>query len=192
MAKSIQLPARLQHDWRSSIYAFFQPDVTVTYVNGRHIHDFTCAAKSCKGNGKNSRLVRRYLDTGDRKSTSSLGRHARKCWGDETVKSVETKDIDSARKKLGAIKLRDGSITASFDRVGKGKITYSHRLHTKAETRCAIFDVLWGRTSSCSSAMSRVEIIKWVAESMRPFCIVEDDSFNILMKTGWPEHYIPS
>ena len=26
---------------------------------------------------------------------------------------------------------------------------------------------------------------------MRPFSIVEDEGFNVLMKTGWPNHYIP-
>jgi hypothetical protein len=35
------------------------------------------------------------------------------------------------------------------------------------------------------------EIVKWVAESMRPFSVVEDDGFKMLMKTGRPEYYIP-
>jgi hypothetical protein len=35
----------------------------------------------------------------------------------------------------GMAKLVDGSITAHFERKGKGKVTYSHRPHTKAETR---------------------------------------------------------
>ena len=38
----------------------------------------------------------------------------------------------------------------------------------------------------------RAEIVRWVAESMRPFSIVEDRGFRSLMKTGRPEHYIPS
>ena len=63
-------PACLQKDWRSPIYVFFRPEVKISYVDGRCVHDFTCAAKQCKGKGKNSRLVRRYLDTGDKKSTS--------------------------------------------------------------------------------------------------------------------------
>lgn len=36
------------------------------------------------------------------------------------------------------------------------------------------------------------EIVKWVAQSMRPFSIVEDDGFKTLMKTGRPEYYLPS
>jgi hypothetical protein len=36
------------------------------------------------------------------------------------------------------------------------------------------------------------EIVKWVTESMRPFSIVEDKGFQMLMKTGRPSMYIPS
>ena len=39
---------------------------------------------------------------------------------------------------------------------------------------------------------TRAEIIKWVLESMRPFSIIEDKGFKVLMKTGRPEYYIPS
>ena len=82
-------------------------------------------------------MVRRYLDTGDKKSTSGLRRHAKVCWGDEVVeRASEAGDIKSARRALDGAKLRrDGSITAVFERNGKGKLTYSHRQHTTAETR---------------------------------------------------------
>lgn len=40
--------------------------------------------------------------------------------------------------------------------------------------------------------MSRVEIVKWVAESCRPFSIVRDPGFKKLMKTGRPGYYLPS
>ena len=128
---------RLKKDWRSPIYAFFRPDVAITYVDNRRAHDFTCAAQHCKGKGKNARLVRRYLDTGDKKSTSSLRRHAKVCWGDEVVeRAVEAKDIDAARRALHDAKpKKDGSLTAVFGRTGKGKISYSHRQHTTAESR---------------------------------------------------------
>jgi hypothetical protein len=36
-----------------------------------------------------------------------------------------------------------------------------------------------------------VEIVKWVAESMRPMSIVEDDGFKTLMKTGRPNYKLP-
>jgi hypothetical protein len=59
-------------------------------------------------------------------------------------------------------------ITAAFERKGKGKVTYAHHQYTKME--------------------SRVEIIQWVAESKRPFKIVEDCGFQSQMKT---EYHIP-
>ena len=41
-------------------------------------------------------------------------------------------------------------------------------------------------------AICRAEIVRWVAESLRPYSIVEDRGFQSLMKTGRPEYYIPS
>jgi hypothetical protein len=34
-------------------------------------------------------------------------------------------------------------------------------------------------------------MVKWIAKSMRPFSIVEDEGFKTLMKTGQPNHYLP-
>lgn len=36
------------------------------------------------------------------------------------------------------------------------------------------------------------EIVRWVAENFRPKTIVKDRAFRSLMKTGRPDHYIPS
>jgi hypothetical protein len=83
-------------------------------------------------------MVRRYLDTSDAKSTSNLRKHAKICWGEETVVAADqTRDVETAREALR--KLKDGSITEAFERVAKGKpgrITYSHRQHTTTESRC--------------------------------------------------------
>lgn len=79
-------------------------------------------------------MVRRYLDTSDSKSTGNLRKHAKICWGAETVAAAdETRNVDSAREALK--KVKDGSITEAFERLGKGKVTYSHRQHTSAQTR---------------------------------------------------------
>ncbi|KAG2741578.1 hypothetical protein P692DRAFT_20685776, partial [Suillus brevipes Sb2] len=51
-------------------------------------------------------------------------------------------------------------------------ITYSHKQHTKTETRA--------------------EIVCWVAESLRPFETIHDRGFQALMKMGRPEYYLPS
>lgn len=105
-------------------------------MNGRRVHDFSCAAKICKGKGKNPQLVRCYLDTGDKISTSGLHQHANVCWGEQIVKEAAVaKDIASARDVLKGAVQRDGSITAVFERTGKGKVTYSYRQHTRTETQ---------------------------------------------------------
>jgi hypothetical protein len=46
----------------------------------------------------------------------------------------ETRNLGAAFEALK--KVKDGSITEAFERVGKGKITYSHRQHTTTQTRC--------------------------------------------------------
>ena len=74
--------------------------------------------------------------TTDHKSTSSLGHHVKQCWGEEIVaKAAEAKNIQVVREGLKTAELKHGSITAVFERTGKGKVTYSHRPHTNEETR---------------------------------------------------------
>jgi uncharacterized DUF497 family protein len=115
--------------------------------------------------------IRRFVDRDT--STSNLIKHAKKCWGEDTVTAASTaKDAKEVRDKVVGSILKNGSLTASFEIKGKGKVRYSHRQHTKAETRG--------------------EIVKWVSESLRPFQIVHDDGFHTLMKTGRPGYYIPS
>ena len=75
----------------SPIYVFFRTEPRIEYADGRRAHVFECADERCRA--KNGGDVRRYLDTGDTKSTSGLRRHAIKCWGGEVVKSADgTKD----------------------------------------------------------------------------------------------------
>src|SRR5271168_2198453 len=100
-------------------------------------HVFECIAGRCLG--KNGRDVRRYLDKGDGNSTGNLRKHAKICWGKEVVEKADgTRDLSAAREalvKVGLAGLRDGSITTEFERIGKGKISYSHREHTRTEAR---------------------------------------------------------
>lgn len=125
---------RLLNEWNSPVYVFFRKTPRIEYKDGRRCHVFECAAARCKA--RNGRDVRRFLDKGDAKSTSNLRKHAKVCWGDETVAAADaTRDLDAAREILKGSKLRDGSITAEFKRIGKGKVTYSHRQHTKTEAR---------------------------------------------------------
>ena len=86
--------------------------------------------------GKNGRDVRQYLDKGDAKSTSGLHQHATKCWGAEMVKLADgTKDLEAACAVLLKTKLHDGTITAEFEHIRRGKVTYLHRQHTSTEAR---------------------------------------------------------
>jgi hypothetical protein len=123
-------------DWTAPIYAFFKPIPIIEYVDNRRAHVFTCNAKTCKGRGKNGRSVRRFLGTSDSTSTSNLRRHAKICWSEETIAAASNaKDVHAARAVLAKSKLKDGSITAAFERVGKEKVTYLHRQHTRTESR---------------------------------------------------------
>lgn len=166
-------------------------------MDGRRVHAFKCTSTKCLGKGRDRRIVKRYLDTTDSKSTGNLRKHAKLCWTEDAIKAADaTKDLDTARgvlKEAGSGKLRDGSLTAKFERVSKGgKITYSHRQHTKTETKYVLH---FSKRNTCAyleARYCRAEIVRWVAENMRPFAIVKDRGFLSLMKTGRPGYYIPS
>lgn len=53
---------------------------------------------------------------------------------------------------------------------------------------CAADNICTSRLTCDQSA----EMAKWVCESNRPFAIVEDAGFRLLMKTGRPLYQIPS
>ena len=75
---------------------------------------FECAATRCKGK-INGHMVRRYLDTGDAKSTRNLRKHAKICWGEEAVAAADnTKDVNAACEALGKMKSVDSSINSRF------------------------------------------------------------------------------
>jgi hypothetical protein len=155
-------------EWTAPIYAFFWPVPLVENHEGRRCHTFMCAAKECL---YKSRGVHRFLDKGDAKSTSNMQKHAKKCWGNDIIRSADkANNANEAHRTTikGALNLQ--LIMAAFERKGKGKVTYSHCQHTKTES--------WA------------EKVRWVAESKRPFKIVEDRGFQSLMKTGRPEYHI--
>jgi hypothetical protein len=128
---------RLSRTWTSSIYGFFDSTVKVAEKDGRRCHEFRCGAPNCLSKGAEGRVVRRFLDRGDKSSTGNLIKHAHRCWGKELVD--EAKDAHASvadiRKGLAMAEMKDGKITTSFERKGKGKITFSARQHTYQETR---------------------------------------------------------
>ncbi|KAF8256912.1 hypothetical protein EI94DRAFT_1559416, partial [Lactarius quietus] len=160
----------LSKKWDAPIYVFFKPSATIEYVDRRKAHVFECGAARCCCKSK---YVWRFLYTGDASLTSNMCRHAKICWGDETVTAADSMgSLRLAHLTLSKKKKGSGSITSAFERVGKGKITYSQRAHTRLEA-CA-------------------EFVCWVTENKWPFQIVNDRAFHSLMKTGRPESFIPS
>lgn len=91
------------------------------------------------GKGQSARLVNRFLDTKDAALTGNLHKHAKLCWGSETVSVAATTNLDMAWDAVKKNKLKDGSLTKVFGWIGngKGKITYSHHQHTKTEAKYA-------------------------------------------------------
>jgi hypothetical protein len=159
--------ARLSKRWTAPIYAFYHAVPEIAYVDGRRCHIFSCAERSCKFH------CRRFLDKGDANSTGNLRKHVKTCWGEEALKAAEeAKTVDIARENVVNALNQSGSISAAFERKGKGKVTYSNRQHTKTETR--------------------TELVRWVSENLRPFSIVKDRGFQCLMKTGRPHYHLPS
>ncbi|KIK76676.1 hypothetical protein PAXRUDRAFT_169129, partial [Paxillus rubicundulus Ve08.2h10] len=141
--------------WVSPVYAFFDLTPKIVDTGGRRTHEFKCSAWGCKV------TVWRYLDKKDVKLMSNMCKHVKGCWGDEVLNAADdAKDADKVWSKIVGGILRNGSITAMFEWKGKGKVTYSHRQHTQAET------------------------------NLRPFEIVKDLGFQHLMKTGRPEYYL--
>ena len=130
-------------DWASPIYGFFQLCPTIEVIDGRCCHEFQCAAPLCKGKGTKPWIVRRYLDKADQNSTSNMHKHAKNCWGEEMVsKALEAKgelSINDVCKSLSQAKLHDGSITASFERRGKGSVTFLTQQHTYTHQQTLIF-----------------------------------------------------
>jgi hypothetical protein len=85
------------------------------------------------------RSVQRYLDTGDAKSTGNFRKHVKKCWGNEVVASADkAKTAKEVRATTGKGSLDPQSITAVFERTGKGKVTYSNQQYTKTESKAKI------------------------------------------------------
>lgn len=124
---------RISKKWTAAVYGFFKPNPTLEWIDGRECHVFKCAAAFCKRKG----VVRRFQDKGDSNSTGNLRNHAKVCFGEEAVEiSDGYKDVTHLWEKYdGKGYLDPQSITACFERKGKGSVTYSTRSHTTTETR---------------------------------------------------------
>jgi hypothetical protein len=127
---------RLAKKWTSPIYAFFEPTPAIEYVDGRRSHLFKCMGRSCKS------TVRRFLDKKDSTSTSNMRKHVEACWGQGALKAGMAAGTAKDARQSVVNELRgSGSITAAFERKGKGKVTFSHRQHTKTETKSVVLNL---------------------------------------------------
>jgi len=123
-------------DWKSPIYACFSPVPEIAHIDGRRCHVFKCLGKSCRYS------VRRFLDTGDKGSTSNMRKHMKRCWGEDFINTInDTASLDVARDVAKQYTV-NGSITSAFQR--KGGAMYSTRPHTRAETRYVLNTSLVG------------------------------------------------
>lgn len=163
---SPSLIERLSAKWDAPCYAFYKEHVAIEYHKGRRCHVFSCANPRC------SKTIRRFLDTGDARSTSNLRQHVASCWGPEALEAADrASTADLARPHVEALG-RTGTITAAFERISEDKESYSTRPFTPIETR--------------------VETVCWVTTSGRPCSIIEDPGLRRLLKTGRPEYQLTS
>ena len=85
---------------------------------------------------------------------------------------MNVKNLDQARNVLkDKNNLRNGSIALAFQKAGQETITYSTTPPTNLEVR--------------------VNHVKWMCESQRPFAIANDKGYHRNMKIGRPHQYIP-
>lgn len=127
---NISVTERLMKDWTSPVYAFSDPTPTIEMNGDRRAHVFKCMSKGCKVK------IRRFLDKKDARSTGNMRKHVKACWGEEILQTADqARNAEEVRGKIVKNFLRNGSITTAFERKGKGKVTYSHRQHTRTETR---------------------------------------------------------
>jgi hypothetical protein len=105
-------------------------------MDGRCCYAFECIAKSCK---HKTRVVQRYLDKGDAKSTGNLRKHVKKCWGNEVVATADkAKMTRNVRDATAKGFLDPQLITSAFKRSGKGKVSYFYRQFTKTKSKAEI------------------------------------------------------
>ncbi|KAF7322202.1 hypothetical protein MKEN_00744700 [Mycena kentingensis (nom. inval.)] len=159
---------KLRRSWTSPIYVFYKGDVRIEYRDGKLHHVFVCAARGC------GHSVSRNQTTKDRNSSKNLTKHAKKCWGADTVEAARRlRSLPKARELLEKHKgSKTQRITDIFKQHTPGGEVISNVPLTKSETRTGV--------------------VRWVAESLRPFAIVADRGFRYLMKSGRPTMWIPS
>src|SRR5882724_4812830 len=110
-------------------------------------------------------MVQQFLNMKDSTSTNNLRKHVKSCWGKDALEvGMAAGTAKDARESVVKEIKGSGSITAAFERKGKGKVTFSHHQHTKTETKSV--------TLPCQESVPyliilfRAEIVHWVAKDL--------------------------
>lgn len=115
---SFQFTVVAKETWRSPIYSFFKPEVTIKI----HIaHFFTCSAKKCK-TGASS--IQHFQDKGNKSSTANLHHHAVHCFGEDTVNEAVGGESGGSQSS---------NIFSTFVSQGQCPVTYSYCAHLTPE-----------------------------------------------------------
>jgi hypothetical protein len=118
------------NEWTSQVYGFFEKPKLVQTDDNRMAHEFKCAKPGCMAR------IRRYLDTKDAKSTGNLRKHVKSCRSEEVLQAADSvANADDVRQKIIPNILKNGTITDAFKIKTRGKGTYSHRPHTREQTK---------------------------------------------------------
>jgi hypothetical protein len=118
----------MKKKWRAPIYGFFKAMPEIEYKDERRSHVFHCLADGCDN------VVWRFV--GRDSSTSNLIKHAKKCFGEDTVKAATSaKNAMEVRDKIVGGMLKNGKLTTVFERKDRQRVSYSHRQHSKVETK---------------------------------------------------------
>ena len=115
--------------WDSPIYGFYEPIPEIEEVGGRRCHVFICAAAGCR------HRVRRYLDTHDKRSTSNLRTHSKKCWGDVFKEIYEIKNLKRVRAAVSKLKNSpNGNVAAKTFEHGEERFSQLHASPSQSTT----------------------------------------------------------
>jgi len=82
-------------EWSSPVYAFFDPKLQISVIDGQQAQGFKCSAQGCKV------TVRWFLDTKDARSTGNMQKHVKICWGAEALAIADNaKDAKDVRSTI--------------------------------------------------------------------------------------------
>ncbi|KAE9399638.1 hypothetical protein BT96DRAFT_768552, partial [Gymnopus androsaceus JB14] len=106
-------------------------------------------------------------------SKGNLTKHAKRCWGDEAVAAAKDSTLEKTKDAIKNLGRKSQSKLTSMLQTVKG---WWQSFSTRPPEKETI----------------RVVTARWVAESARPFRIVQDRCYRWLQKEGRPKHYVPS